>query len=270
MFFAIPFPAIDPVAVEIGPIAIRWYALAYLVGLVVGWLYARRLATLPPRAVSAQDVDDFLTWATLGVVLGGRLGYVLFYKAGYYLDHPLQALQIWQGGMSFHGGLLGVIVAGVLFCRVRRLPTLAFADLIFTVAPLGLCLGRIANFINGELPGRIADVPWAMAFPGYGPFPRHPSQLYQAAMEGLLLLIILAVLAARPSIRARPGLLSGAFLVGYGVFRIIGEVFREPDAHLGLLLAGATMGQLLSLPMLVIGGILIARALRRPPLPLTP
>jgi phosphatidylglycerol:prolipoprotein diacylglycerol transferase len=265
-----PFPAIDPVAIEIGPIVIRWYALAYLVGLVAGWLYARALAKLPPRAVRPIDVDDFLTWATLGVVLGGRFGYVMFYKPGYYLAHPLEALAIWHGGMSFHGGLLGVIVAGVVYCRFRKLPTLAFADLIFAVAPIGLCLGRIANFINGELPGRVASVPWAMVFPGYGPLPRHPSQLYQAALEGLALLIILGVLVAQRPIRCRPGLLSGAFLVGYGIFRMIGELFREPDAHLGFILGGVTMGQLLCLPMLAIGGWLIASALGRPPLTARP
>jgi phosphatidylglycerol:prolipoprotein diacylglycerol transferase len=270
MPLALPFPAIDPVAVEIGPLVIRWYALAYLAGLILGWLLARSLARLPPRAVKPADVDDFLTWATLGVVLGGRLGYVLFYKPGYYLAHPLEALAIWHGGMSFHGGLLGVVVAGILFCRMRRLPTLAFADLIFTVAPIGLCLGRIANFINGELAGRVSDVPWAMVFPGYGPLPRHPSQLYQAALEGLLLFAILALLAMRPAVRARAGMLSGAFLVGYAVFRSVGELFREPDAHLGFLLGGLTMGQLLSLPMLVVGILLIRRAMIRPPLPLAP
>lgn len=264
MPLAIPFPALDPVAVEIGPIVIRWYALAYLAGLVGGWLYARALAKLPPHAVNPADIDDFLTWATLGVVLGGRLGYVLFYKPSFYLAHPVQALEIWHGGMSFHGGLLGVIVAGVLYCQFRNLPTASFADIIFTVAPIGLCLGRVANFINGELPGRVADVPWAMVFPGYGPLPRHPSQLYQAAMEGFALFVILAALASRQRIRVRPGLLSGAFLVGYAIFRSIGELFREPDPFLGFIVGGLTMGQLLCLPMLAAGIWLVVRALRRP------
>lgn len=266
MPLVIPYPVMDPVAIAIGPIAIRWYALAYLLGLVVGWLYGRQLAKLSPHAVKPADIDDFLSWATLGVVLGGRLGYVLFYKPGYYLDHPLEALAIWHGGMSFHGGLLGVVIAGVTYCHLRKLNTAAFADVIFCVAPIGLCLGRIANFINGELPGRASDAPWAMVFPGYGPLPRHPSQLYQAAMEGAGLFLILLILSRFSAIRARPGLLSGAFLVGYAVFRTVGELFREPDAHLGLLIGGATMGQLLSVPMLLIGAGLIARAIRRPPL----
>ena len=182
--FAIAYPAIDPVLVQIGPFAIRWYALAYLAGLLLGWWYARWLARHSPRLVPPEAIDDFLVWATLGVVLGGRLGYVLFYKPGYYLEHPLAALQLWHGGMSFHGGLLGVVVAGVTFCARRRITTLAFADLIFCAAPIGLCLGRLANFINGELVGRPSDVPWAMVFPGYGPQPRHPSQLYEAGLEG--------------------------------------------------------------------------------------
>lgn len=270
MPLAIPFPAIDPVAIQVGPIAIRWYALAYLGGLIIGWLYARSLAKRSPWAVRPEDVDEFLTWATLGVLIGGRLGYVLFYKPGYYLAHPWEALAIWHGGMSFHGGLLGVIIAGVVYCRIRRLPTDAFADLIFTVAPIGLCLGRIANFINGELPGRITDVPWAVVFPGYGPLPRHPSQLYQAALEGFLLFVILAYFASRAPVRARPGLLSGIFLVGYAILRSLAELFREPDPHLGFIFGPLTMGQLLSLPMLVAGWWLIRRALRRPPLPTMP
>jgi phosphatidylglycerol:prolipoprotein diacylglycerol transferase len=266
MPLAIPFPAFDPVAIAIGPITIRWYALAYLCGLLIGWWYARSLAKLPPRAVTPQDVDDFLTPATLGVILGGRLGYVLFYKADYYFAHPLQALEIWHGGMSFHGGLLGVIVAGVLYCRLRKLRTSAFADLIFTVAPIGLCLGRLANFVNDELPGRVTDVPWAVVFPGYGPEPRHPSQLYEAAMEGVALFIILGVLVRWKAVRSRPGLLSGAFLVGYAIFRSTGELFRQPDAFLGFIIGGVTMGQVLCVPMFVAGVWLIVRALRRPQL----
>ena len=263
MTFAIAYPAIDPVLVQIGPFAIRWYALAYLAGLLLGWRYARWLARHSPRLVAPEAIDDFLMWATLGVVLGGRLGYVLFYKPQYYLEHPLAALQLWHGGMSFHGGLLGVVVAGVTFCAWRRMRTMAFADLIFCAAPIGLFLGRIANFINGELVGRPADVAWAMAFPGYGPQPRHPSQLYEAGLEGLALFVILFLLWRVPAIRERPGLLTGAFLVGYGVFRSLGELFREPDAHLGFIMQGLTMGQLLSLPMVVIGAWFVLRAWRR-------
>jgi phosphatidylglycerol:prolipoprotein diacylglycerol transferase len=261
--FAIAYPAIDPVLIQIGPFAIRWYALAYLAGLLLGWRYARWLARHSPRLVAPEAIDDFLVWATLGVVLGGRLGYVLFYKPSQYFEHPLEALQLWHGGMSFHGGLLGVVIAGVIFCWRWHIPTLAFADLIFCAAPIGLFLGRIANFINGELVGRPAEVPWAMVFPGYGAQPRHPSQLYEAGLEGLALLVILFVLWRRPAVRERPGALTGAFLVGYGVFRSVGELFRQPDAHLGFIFEGLTMGQLLSAPMVLIGLLFVVLAARR-------
>lgn len=273
MTFVIPYPIIDPVLFEIGPLVIRWYALAYVVGLLLGWRYARALCRRPPSPASDIDVDDFLVWATLGVLLGGRLGYVLFYKSGYYLDNPLAALQVWKGGMSFHGGLLGVVAATVLFCRVRKIPTLAFGDIIFCVAPIGLLLGRLANFINGELAGRITGAPWAMVFPGWGPDPRHPSQLYEAALEGIGLLIVLNILWRMDAVRLRPGFLGGVFLVGYAVARTFVEQFRQPDAHLGYLTAGTTMGQWLSAPMLAIGVLLIVRALMRgktPPAAPTP
>jgi phosphatidylglycerol:prolipoprotein diacylglycerol transferase len=263
MTFAIAYPAIDPVLIQIGPFAIRWYALAYLGGLLLGWWYARWLAKHSPRLVAPEAIDDFLVWATLGVVLGGRLGYVLFYRPDYYLEHPLAALQLWHGGMSFHGGLLGVVVAGVTFCARRRIRTPAFADLIFCAAPIGLFLGRIANFINGELVGRPSDVPWAMVFPGYGPQPRHPSQLYEAGLEGLTLFVILFLLWRVPAIRERPGILTGAFLIGYGLFRTFVELFRTPDAHLGFLINGLTMGQLLSIPMLLLGVWFVVSAARR-------
>ncbi|MBL8658961.1 MAG: prolipoprotein diacylglyceryl transferase [Rhodospirillales bacterium] len=261
--FALPYPYIDPVLVEIGPFVIRWYALAYLFGLILGWQYARRLAKYPPNRIAPLDVDDFLIWATAGVILGGRLGYVLFYRTEFYIANPLAIAQIWKGGMSFHGGLLGVVVAGVLYCRLRRLPILSFADLIFCAAPIGLGLGRIANFINGELVGRPSNVPWAMVFPGFGPEPRHPSQLYQAALEGLVLFVLMHLLWRVEAIRNRAGILSGAFLLGYGIFRSFAEFFRQPDANLGFLYAGATMGQLLSMPMIVAGLILIWLGARR-------
>jgi phosphatidylglycerol:prolipoprotein diacylglycerol transferase len=261
--FVIPYPHIDPVMVELGPFAIRWYALAYLFGLILGWQYARWLAKHPPNRVSPIDVDDFLIWATAGVILGGRLGYVLFYRPEYYLSDPLAIARIWQGGMSFHGGLLGVVAAGALFCRIRRLAVFSFADLIFCAAPIGLFLGRIANFINGELVGRPSGVPWAMVFPGYGPEPRHPSQLYQATLEGLVLFVLLHMLWRVEAIRCRAGILSGAFLLGYGLFRSFAELFRQPDANIGFLYAGATMGQLLSLPMIAAGIALIWYGARR-------
>ncbi len=261
MFFAIPFPMIDPVLVEVGPIAIRWYALAYIAGIVIGWRLARRLVQWSPKVATAEQVDDYVTWVTLGIILGGRLGYVLFYRPGYYITAPWEALAVWHGGMSFHGGALGVIVATWLYARRNAIDWVAFADRIVCVVPVGLFFGRLANFINGELWGRVApDVPWAMVFPTGGPEPRHPSQLYQAGLEGIALFTLLMVLARSEAIRARPGFLSGAFLAGYGVARIIGEFFRQPDAHLGFLFAGATMGQLLSLPMIAVGGWLMLRA----------
>jgi len=262
---ALTFPQFDPIALEIGPLAIRWYALAYVVGLVAAWMYCRQLSAYSPAKISKEDFDDFLLWATLGVVLGGRLGYVLFYNLPYYLDNPLEALYVWQGGMAFHGGFLGVILALLLFSRARSIPLLALSDIVACAAPIGLFLGRIANFINGELYGRVTDVPWGMVFPHAGPEPRHPSQLYQAGMEGLLLFIVL-LLAVLAGAQRRPGLLSGLFLVGYGVARIIGEFFREPDSHIGFLLGGTTMGQWLSLPMILAGLGLLMLAQRRAPI----
>ena len=264
MLPAIAFPAIDPVALEIGPLVIRWYALAYIVGIAGGWWSARRLAALNPVAATREQVDDAVTWITLGIILGGRLGYVLFYRPGHYITAPWEALFVWQGGMAFHGGMLGVIVALLWFCRRNRVDPLLLGDRVAPVVPIGLLLGRLANFANGELWGRVTDVPWGMVFPTGGPLPRHPSQLYQAFLEGFCLLVILQVLVRVPSIRARKGMLTGIFLAGYGVARLVGEVFRQPDAHLGFLLGGATMGQLLSLPMVAVGLWLILRARSRP------
>jgi phosphatidylglycerol:prolipoprotein diacylglycerol transferase len=261
--FAIPFPAIDPVAVAIGPFVVRWYALAYIVGLLLGWRYCLVLADRPPRLVERRDIDDFLVWATLGVVLGGRIGYVLFYQPGYYLQHPIEALYLWHGGMSFHGGALGVTLAILLFTRARRLPVLAFSDVIAEAIPIGLFFGRIANFINGELFGRETEIPWAMVFPNGGPVPRHPSQLYEAVCEGLLLFLLL-LLAEHRGARRRPGIVTGLFLIGYAVARMSGELFRQPDAQLGFLVFGTTMGQLLSIPVLIAGFILIWWARRQP------
>jgi phosphatidylglycerol:prolipoprotein diacylglycerol transferase len=261
--FAIPFPAMDPVAIAIGPLAIRWYALAYIVGLLLGMRYCLLLADRPPGLVRRNDIHDFLVWATLGVVFGGRLGYVLFYKPGYYLQHPLEALYLWHGGMSFHGGALGVTLAVWLFTRARGIPTLGFADIVAEATPIGLLFGRIANFINGELVGRATDLPWAMIFPAGGPLPRHPSQLYEAFCEGILLFLLLCA-AERGGARRHPGMMTGLFLVGYAAARMSGELFREPDAHLGYILWGTTMGQLLSVPLLVIGVVLILWARRQP------
>jgi phosphatidylglycerol:prolipoprotein diacylglycerol transferase len=260
------FPAFDPVLVRFGPFAIRWYALAYIAGLVLGWRLLRRLVQAPPAVATPVQADDFLTWATLGVVLGGRVGYVLFYQPSFYLQHPAAALAVWQGGMSFHGGMLGVAVAIVWFCRHERISILGFADRIAVCAPIGLGLGRIANFINGELWGRPApeSLPWAMIFPNGGPLPRHPSQIYEALLEGLVLFIAMYSLFRYESLRVRLGFLTGAFLAGYAVARIICEFFRQPDPFLGYLLDGATMGQLLSLPLLAAGIWLMARSRPQP------
>jgi phosphatidylglycerol---prolipoprotein diacylglyceryl transferase len=260
---ALPFPAIDPIAIEIGPLAIRWYALAYIVGLLLGWRYCLALADRPPRFVQRRDIDDFLIWATLGVVLGGRFGYVLFYNPAYYLAHPIEALYIWQGGMSFHGGAIGVALAIWLFGWMRGIPLLAFADIICAAAPIGLFFGRIANFINGELYGRVTDVPWAVVFPAGGMLPRHPSQLYQAVFEGLLLFLLLFV-AERRGARRHAGMLTGLFLAGYAVARMSGELFRQPDAQIGFLIFGTTWGQWLSIPLLLAGVALIMWARGRP------
>jgi phosphatidylglycerol:prolipoprotein diacylglycerol transferase len=271
--FAIPFPFADPSApfvippFEIGPltIAIRWYAMAYIAGLLIGWRYCLLLANSPPRVVERSAIDDFLTWATLGVVLGGRIGYVLFYKPGYYILHPQEALYLWHGGMSFHGGALGVSTAIFFFTRARAIPVFAFSDIICAAIPIGLFFGRIANFINGELFGRATDVPWAMVFPGGGPIPRHPSQLYEASCEGLLLFVVLFV-AVRVGARRHPGILTGLFLAGYAVARMSGELFRQPDVQLGFLIYGTTMGQLLSIPLLIAGIVLIVWARHQPPI----
>jgi phosphatidylglycerol---prolipoprotein diacylglyceryl transferase len=262
-FFVIPYPAIDPIAISLGPFAIRWYALAYIAGLVIGWRYCLRLGGRPPHLVRQRDIDDFLVWATLGVVLGGRIGYVLFYNAGYYFAHPLQALYVWHGGMSFHGGAIGVTIAIILFTRSRGIRIFAFSDIIIQAVPIGLFFGRIANFINGELYGRPSDVPWAMIFPNGGPVPRHPSQLYEAFCEGILLFLLLFV-AERRGARRSPGLETGLFLAGYAVARMSGELFRQPDPQLGYLIFGTTMGQLLSIPVLIAGIFVIVWARRAP------
>lgn len=260
---AIAFPDIDPVALQLGPVGIRWYALAYLAGFVLGWQLVMKLARQNSGPPQPKDFDDFLVWAVIGTVLGGRLGYVLFYQPAHYLGAPWEALQIWHGGMSFHGGMLGVLLATVLFTRLRKIPFLAFADLIACVAPIGLFFGRLANFVNDELYGRVTSVPWAVLFPRGGFLPRHPSQLYEAALEGAVLLGLLLLCAQQPWVRQRPGLLLGLFMTGYAAFRSFVELFREPDAQIGLLFGAFTMGQLLSLPMLLGGVSLVLWVMRR-------
>lgn len=256
-FSAIAFPSIDPIIFAIGPFAIRWYALAYIAGLVIGWQLMMYFSRKPDSKVKDKEVDDFFAWAILGVILGGRLGYVVFYKPAFYAANPLEILMVWQGGMSFHGGFLGVIVATWLYTRKRKISFLAFTDLLAIVAPIGLFFGRIANFINGELFGRTTDVPWAVVFPHGGPVGRHPSQIYEALLEGALLFVVMLILR-HFKMHQKPGFLTGTFLLGYAAARAFVELFRQPDAHLGFLVGGLTMGQILSIPMIVIGLAFIA------------
>jgi len=260
--FVIAFPQIDPVAVQLGPLVVRWYALAYIAGIVLGWQYALKLCREMPKLVTPQQMDDFIVWLTLGIILGGRVGYVLFYNPMHFLQNPGEILQLWHGGMSFHGGLGGVLLAMYLFARKRCIKFFALADVVAVCVPFGLFFGRLANFVNGELYGRASDVPWAMVFPHGGPSPRHPSQLYEAALEGVVLFAVLWLLM-RMGARDKPGIISGAFLIGYGLARFTVEFAREPDAQLGYLSFGLTMGQYLTLPMLAFGAALIVWAKRR-------
>jgi phosphatidylglycerol:prolipoprotein diacylglycerol transferase len=274
MLLALPFPNFDPVLIQLGPFAIRWYALAYIAGILLGWLYARAIIRDQklwggPAPMTVTDIDDFIVWVTLGIILGGRLGYVLFYNPAYFAAHPLEALELWKGGMSFHGGFAGCVVAVMLFARKNRIPILSLGDITCAVGTIGVMLVRLANFINGELWGRTSDVPWAMVFPTGGPLPRHPSQLYEAALEGLVLFIVLGFLVRTGALK-RPGLIIGCFAVGYSLARSFCELFREPDAQLGFLWGGLTMGMVLSLPLLLFGIVLIVIALRRPPLNAAP
>jgi phosphatidylglycerol:prolipoprotein diacylglycerol transferase len=281
-----PFGPFEIFGHYIGPLGVRWYALAYITALVVGWRLVRRFVALAPAVATPVQVDDFLTWATLGVVLGGRVGYVLFYLPKVYLADPAMILAVWEGGMSFHGGMLGVAIAIVVFCRRHAIPILGFADRIAIVAPIGLGLGRCANFVNGELWGRPAPLWWpgTVVFPGATPVeppsletyemlrqtvcagldpsqcvPRYPSQLYEALLEGAVLFVLMFVLSRRAGLRSRFGLLTGIFLAGYAIARIIGECFREPDSFRGFLTFGTTTGQLLSIPMLLVGLWLMIR-----------
>jgi phosphatidylglycerol:prolipoprotein diacylglycerol transferase len=244
-------PDIDPIALQIGPLAIRWYGLMYLVGFAGGWWLGTRRIKRGDAPVTRAQLDDLLFLAVLGVVLGGRLGYILFYKPGYYASHPLEIFAIWQGGMSFHGGLLGVMTAMAYAAWRHRIDYLRLMDYFAPLCPLGLAAGRMGNFINGELWGRPTDVPWGMVFRGGGEVPRHPSQLYEFALEGVALFVLLWWFSSKPRPR---GAVSGMFLLGYGVFRFIAEFGREPDSFLGFLALGMTMGQWLCVPMIA-GGI---------------
>ncbi|MDH6234439.1 phosphatidylglycerol:prolipoprotein diacylglycerol transferase [Mesorhizobium soli] len=257
---ALPFPNIDPVILHVGPLAIHWYGVAYIVGILFAWWYGRSLVTNPKLwtdgklPMKPEDLDDFLVWAAVGVVLGGRIGYVLFYDFARYMQNPLDIFAVWQGGMSFHGGFLGTTVAMILFARSRGIPVWTMFDVIAAGVPVGLGLVRLTNFINSELWGRPTDLPWGIEFPNGGPFTRHPSQLYEAALEGLVLFFVLRILTHVFFKLKRPGFVSGAFVAGYGCSRIFAEYFREPDVQLGYLYGGwLTMGMVLSVPMVLLG-----------------
>ncbi|WP_439533246.1 prolipoprotein diacylglyceryl transferase [Polymorphobacter sp.] len=261
-FAALP---ISPVLFEIGPFALRWYSLAYIAAIVVGWWQLSRMIKQPPPLMTSEQLDRFITWATLGVILGGRLGYVLFYNLDQYIADPLGVFRLWDGGMSFHGGCAGVILACFGFGMANKVSGLRVLDHVATVTPWGLLFGRLANFVNGELWGRPTGSDWGVIFPGAGPEPRYPSQLFEAALEGVVLLIVLQWLFWKTGARLRPGLLSGVFGIGYGLSRFIVEYFREPDRQLGILSTGLTMGQTLTLPLILAGLALLVMALARPP-----
>jgi phosphatidylglycerol:prolipoprotein diacylglycerol transferase len=275
---ALTYPKIDPVALKLGPVSIRWYGLAYITGLILGWRYTVWLARQkrfngPETRPTTTDLDDFLFWAMAGVLIGGRLGIVLFYQPSFYFSHLVNILRIWDGGMSFHGGMLGVTTALIWFTRSRKIRLFDVADLVACATPIGLFFGRLANFVNGELWGRVTTSPLGMVFPGEeaGPLPRYPSQLFEAASEGVILFILLAIAAQQPAIRTRRGLLTGLFLIGYAIARSICELFRQPDAYLpnsGFLFGGISMGQVLSFPMLLAGLAMAVYAFRVPPRPI--
>ena len=246
---------LSPIALQLGPVAVRWYSLAYITGILAGWWYLLKLLAQPGAPMARRHADDFVFDATLGVLLGGRIGYVLFYRPDYYLQHPVEIFKLWEGGMSFHGGAAGVLIAILFYCRRKGLSWLRVTDYIACVAPIGLFFGRLANFVNGELWGKPSTVPWAIVFPGAGDVPRHPSELYEAGLEGLVLFASLSLLFWKSDARYKPGFLAGSFVLGYGVFRFIVEFFREPDEQL-VEFARVThlhMGQWLCVPMILVG-----------------
>lgn len=262
---ALPFPDIDPVIFSVGIFAVRWYALAYITGIVLGWLLLRRLVSSPQDQVGVKPLDDLLNFGIIGIIIGGRLGYVFGYQVAYYLQNLHEIFYVWNGGMSFHGGFVGVVISIILVAKKHKISVLALGDLIALAAPIGLFFGRIANFVNGELYGRTTDVAWAFIFPNGGPLPRHPSQLYEALLEGALLFLIIGF-AYRKRARQFKGLMIGIFMTGYALSRILVETVREPDAHLGFIFGQITMGQILSTPMLLCGVYAILHAVRKQPL----
>ena len=262
MYSGIPFPGIDPVIIQVGFLSLRWYSLAYLFGILIAWWLVRRMSVFSQSTFTVLKVDDFLGYATLGIILGGRLGYVLFYNLRYFMEKPYEIIAVWNGGMSFHGGLLGVIFATILFCHIKKINLFMVSDMLCAVAPIGLFLGRLANFVNGELYGRVTHaVPWAIIFPTGGNEPRHPSQLYEAFWEGVVLFVVLNLVWWKSEkYRNRYGFTAGLFFCLYGAGRFFLEMLREPDAHLGYFFQYFTMGQLLCVPMILLGCWLIYRS----------
>jgi phosphatidylglycerol:prolipoprotein diacylglycerol transferase len=250
----IPYPDIDPAIFRIGHFEIRWYGLMYIIGFVAAYFVIKYLATKKKVRLLGDDLWDFIFYAMLGVIIGGRLGYCLFYLPGYFLTHPLKILAIWEGGMSFHGGLIGVLIGTFYYCYRKKVSFYNVADIVVASAPIGIGLGRIGNFINGELFGRVTDVWWCMVFPGGGDSCRHPSQLYESLLEGFLLFAIIFLMNLKSK---KPGLPFWSFFFFYGLFRFFAEFFREPDLHLGFIFGTFTMGQLLTVPMIILGGIMI-------------
>ncbi|WP_173051341.1 prolipoprotein diacylglyceryl transferase [Nitrospira sp. KM1] len=255
-----PYPNIDPVFLDLGVVQLRWYGLMYLIGLTIAYFVIRQKTATLGLGLTKDQVYDMVVWAAFGVFIGGRLGYTLFYNLSYYLEHPLKIFAVWEGGMSFHGGLIGTIVALIWFAKRQHIPVYTVADMAAAVTPIGLGLGRMGNFINGELFGRASDVPWCMVFPYGGPVCRHPSQLYEAALEGVLLFTALWLIGRRPT---PPGTVFWSFITGYGICRMIAELFREPDAHIGFLFGSFSMGQILSFPMIVIGSFMLVLGYQR-------
>jgi phosphatidylglycerol:prolipoprotein diacylglycerol transferase len=272
----VPFPDFDPVLIHLGPIAIRWYALAYVAGILLGWRYAVSLVKNPrlwvrrQPPVTSEQIDDMMLWVTLGVIVGGRLGHVLFYTPDLIWTDPLEILKTWHGGMSFHGGALGVLIALFIYAVRNKVDPLMLGDIAAAATPIGLFFGRVANFINGELWGRPTTVPWGMVFPGAGPLPRHPSQLYEATLEGIVLFLLLRWATHAAKLTNRRGVVMGMFIAGYGIIRISLENVREPDAYMPHFPLGLTMGMMLSAPMVLAGLFLIWRGMREPLPPVLP
>lgn len=260
------YPEISPIIFSIGPLAIRWYSMAYLVGIIAAWMLIKRQVKLNNIPLTKENIEDLVFDVTMGIILGGRLGYVLFYGTSVFWEHPLQILAIWNGGMSFHGGIAGVVLALWYFSHSIKMPFLKVTDLVVLYVPIGIFLGRLANFINDELWGRVTDVPWAVRFPNGGFLPRHPSQIYEALAEGVLMFVVLNVLWRYKAVKERTGLVSSVFAVMYALMRMGMEQFREPDTQLGFFFNVITMGQILSLPLLIVGVFYMVRLIRTKPL----